>query len=142
VLLIAGPLDYDPPYVASLRADIRTMGLESAVRLLGARDDVPHLLGAGDGFAFASQHEGSPNAVLEALAAGLPVVSTVFESVVDVERLAPGRITVVAEDPDAVARALAAMPAPGTVPAAIRRLSLEAIAAAYARLYYDVVAEA
>jgi glycosyltransferase involved in cell wall biosynthesis len=142
VLLIAGPLDYDEPYVASLRDDVRALGLQDTVRLLGARDDVPRLLGAGDAFAFASHHEGSPNAVLEALAAGLPVVSTVFESVVDVARLAPDRVTVVAEEPDTIARALATTPAPGELPDTVRALSLDAIAARYARLYDDLMADA
>lgn len=141
VLLIAGPLNYDESYVASLRDDIRALGLEDTVRLLGARDDVPRLLGAGDAFAFASLHEGSPNAVLEALAAGLPVVSTVFESVVDVARLAPARVAIVAEEPATVARALAATPAPGEVPDTMRDLSLERTAARYAGLYHDLMAE-
>jgi glycosyltransferase involved in cell wall biosynthesis len=46
------------------------------VHLLGVRDDVPDLLAAGDIFALASHWEGFPLAIIEAMAAGLPVVAT------------------------------------------------------------------
>jgi glycosyltransferase involved in cell wall biosynthesis len=142
LLIVAGPLHYDEAYVAALRSDVETLGLQDAVRILGPRDDIPGLLAAGDTFAFASHHEGSPNAVLEALAVGLPVVSTTFESIVDVERLAPERVAVVAEDPDAVALALADAPSPGTVPPGMTDLSLETIALRYQRVYLELLADA
>lgn len=46
------------------------------VHLLGARRDVPDILVAADVFALASDWEGYPLAVLEAMAAGLPVCAT------------------------------------------------------------------
>jgi len=46
------------------------------VHLLGVRADVPDLLAACDIFALASDYEGLPVAVIEAMAAGLPVVAT------------------------------------------------------------------
>jgi glycosyltransferase involved in cell wall biosynthesis len=52
------------------------LGLDHRVHWLGHRNDVPKLLGAADAFALTSQHEGTPSALLEALAAGLPVIST------------------------------------------------------------------
>lgn len=46
------------------------------VRFLGERNDVADLLAASDVFALASHEEGSPNAVIEAMAAGLATVVT------------------------------------------------------------------
>jgi glycosyltransferase involved in cell wall biosynthesis len=50
--------------------------LGDAVRFLGTRDDVPDLLASAECVLLASDYEGCPLAVLEALAAGVPVVAT------------------------------------------------------------------
>ncbi len=71
-LLIAG----DGPDRARLEREIAASGNPAAVRLLGWREDVPELLAAADAFVFPSRTEGMPNAVLEALAAGMPVVAS------------------------------------------------------------------
>ncbi len=56
---------------------IRTqMGLEGAVALLGQRADVPELLAGAGLFLLASISEGTPITLLEAMAAGLPIVAT------------------------------------------------------------------
>ncbi len=52
------------------------LGLGDAVHWLGPRGDVPDVLAAADLAISASHQEGSSNAVLEAMAAGLPVVGT------------------------------------------------------------------
>ncbi len=51
-------------------------GLTCAIILAGAREDVPRLLRAMDVFALPSLSEGMPGAILEAMAASLPVVAT------------------------------------------------------------------
>lgn len=71
--------------------------LEGRVRLLGRRADVPELLPAFDLFALASAKEEMPMAVLEAMAAGLPVLAVevggMNELVIEGETgfLVPGR---------------------------------------------------
>jgi glycosyltransferase involved in cell wall biosynthesis len=59
---------------ARRRAERR--GVQGRVRFLGVRTDVAEMLSACDIFALASDWEGSPLAVVEAMAAGLPVVAT------------------------------------------------------------------
>ena len=54
----------------------RELHLDSAVRFLGVRDDVPALLDAADGYVMSSAWEGLPMVLLEASASGLPVVTT------------------------------------------------------------------
>jgi glycosyltransferase involved in cell wall biosynthesis len=64
------------PLKAGLRREVRKRGLESAVRFLGWRDDVPVLLAAADLLVLPSLFEGLPLIILEAMAAGRPVVAT------------------------------------------------------------------
>ncbi|MEW6290663.1 MAG: glycosyltransferase [Thermodesulfobacteriota bacterium] len=54
----------------------RELGIADEISLLGHVADIPKFLAALDGFAMPSRHEGFPLAVLEALAAGLPVVAS------------------------------------------------------------------
>ena len=51
-------------------------GVADRVRFLGQRADVPEILQASDIFVLNSKSEGMSNALLEALAAGLPCVAT------------------------------------------------------------------
>jgi glycosyltransferase involved in cell wall biosynthesis len=59
-----------------LTAYIREHSLERCVHLLGKRNEVPECLAASDVFVLSSNWEGNPLAVMEAMAAGLPVVAT------------------------------------------------------------------
>jgi glycosyltransferase involved in cell wall biosynthesis len=66
----------DGPERAPLVAEAERLGVADRVRFLGRREDVPQLLAACDVFALPSLYEGSSLAVLEAMAAGIPIVSS------------------------------------------------------------------
>ena len=63
---------------ADLSAQIISSGLQDNVHLIGPVDhkDIPRWLGASDLLCLPSIREGMPNVVLEALAAGLPIVGS------------------------------------------------------------------
>lgn len=61
---------------ARLQALIDSHGVGHRVKLLGHRDDVPALLAASNLFVISSHYEGCPYTLVEALHAGIPVVST------------------------------------------------------------------
>jgi len=61
---------------ARIEDQIRRLRLEGSVHLLGSREDVRPVLWASDVGALTSDSEGFPNAILEYMAAGLPVVAT------------------------------------------------------------------
>ncbi|MFA6147325.1 MAG: glycosyltransferase [bacterium] len=87
----------DSGTMEATKARVRERGIEGAVRFAGGRTDVPDLLRASDLFVHPSREEGFSNAILEAMAAGLPVVACDVggnpEAVVDGEtgRLVPPR---------------------------------------------------
>ncbi len=54
----------------------RALGLASSVRFLGVRRDIPEVMSAADGYVMSSAWEGMPIVLLEAAAAGLPIVAT------------------------------------------------------------------
>jgi glycosyltransferase involved in cell wall biosynthesis len=53
------------------------LGLGSAVRFLGVRNDVQAIMSAADGYVMSSAWEGMPVVLLEAAAAALPIVATI-----------------------------------------------------------------
>jgi glycosyltransferase involved in cell wall biosynthesis len=64
------------PELGAIRAVLREQGQEGRVRLLGLRRDVARLLSGADLSLLTSISEGIPLTVIEAMGAGLPVVST------------------------------------------------------------------
>jgi glycosyltransferase involved in cell wall biosynthesis len=71
-LIVAG----DGPLLPALTELAGSLGITASAHLLGMRRDVPEILNALDVFAMSSDTEGLPLVVLEAMATGLPVVST------------------------------------------------------------------
>jgi glycosyltransferase involved in cell wall biosynthesis len=121
--------------------------LNSRVRFLGHRDDVPDLIDGADLLVLPSRYEGLPNVVLEAMMRGKPVVATAApgtdEVVVDGET---GRLVGVG-DVKSLARALRDLaddPRRGAAlgEAGRRRASeafgLDRMVAEYADLYHDL----
>lgn len=72
VLCIAG----DGSLREHVKSLMRSMGLESRVRLLGRQENIPGLMNAADGFVLSSAWEGFGLVVAEAMACQLPVVVT------------------------------------------------------------------
>jgi sugar transferase (PEP-CTERM/EpsH1 system associated) len=101
-LVIAG----EGPQRAGLEARIAHLKLENRVRLLGNRTDVPALLAEFDIFALSSIAEGMPGVLLEAMAAGLPVVATDVGGVGEVVSRGQSGLLVPARDIRALSNAL------------------------------------
>lgn len=59
-----------------LQKQIDSMGLQGKVFLMGATSTVEKVLETADLFVLSSDYEGMPNALMEAMAAGVPCVST------------------------------------------------------------------
>ena len=73
VLLLAGR--FDDMYIP-LKSLVSELGIEKCVQFLGQVNDTSGLLSAVDLGVFSSRSEGSPNGVLECMAAGLAMVAT------------------------------------------------------------------
>jgi glycosyltransferase involved in cell wall biosynthesis len=102
VLLIAGE--------GVLRQELETQALDlhisERVKLLGVRDDVPLLMSFAEIFLFPSRFEGMPNALLEAMGYGLPVIATAVQGVDEIIRDGENGIIVPIDDPRAVSNAI------------------------------------
>lgn len=150
-LVIAG----EGPRKADLEAQIERLGLTGRVSLLGARRDVPSLLGAADAYASASLQEGHPLSLLEAMATELPVVAprlpTIEEIAMDDAPLLygpPKDGAPTSHDPADVARGLTEAIArldelrakvKRARPAIAERYSLDAMNRNHARLYDELL---
>jgi glycosyltransferase involved in cell wall biosynthesis len=89
-----------------LEEQARGLGLGDAVRFTGFRDDVTALLQAADLFVLPSLREGMPNAALEAMAAGLPIVACAVDGVPEAVADGETGLLVPPGSPDALADAL------------------------------------
>jgi glycosyltransferase involved in cell wall biosynthesis len=96
----------DGPLRTEAEALAAGLGIAGAVRFLGTRDDVPELLAEAECALLASDYEGSPLAVVEAMAASVAVVATKVGGVGELVR--PGATGAIAPkgDAEALARAL------------------------------------
>jgi len=99
-LLLAG----DGPEAEPLKRLSETLGVSDRIEFLGYREDVQQLLAQSDLYVTPSRSEGMSNSILEAMAAGVPVVATDVggnrELLGDTGRIVPP------EDPAALAAAI------------------------------------
>jgi glycosyltransferase involved in cell wall biosynthesis len=94
-------------YRTQVTALLRELDLEAVVDLRGFRRDVAAELERMDLFVLPSLHEGLPMAVLEAMAAGVPVVASRVGAVTEVIRDGVDGLLVEPGDPDELAAGVA-----------------------------------
>ena len=128
-----------------LRARSRELGIESRVRWHGAVPDAWQYFRAFDAYCLSSHTEGTPIALLEAMAAGVPIIATRVGGVPDVVGDSEAFL-VPAADPVALSRAMSAAVSDDRremVAAASRRMSsqfgLDSWLDSYESLYRDLL---
>lgn len=104
VLLLAGGGELE----ADLRAQAARLGIADAVTFLGYRRDLDRIATASDLAVLSSDNEGTPVSLIEAAAAGLPMLSTEVGGVAEIVTPQTGRL-VPAGDPQAFGAALSAL---------------------------------
>jgi glycosyltransferase involved in cell wall biosynthesis len=97
------------PLEAEMRAMHARLGLGDRVLLLGQRSDAVRVLAACDVFTMASDNEGLPVALMEALALGLPVAMTDVGGIPDAVTDGVEGLLVPPKQPAALADAIAAI---------------------------------
>ena len=101
-LVIAG----DGPLRKSLESQSRQLGIVKAVTFLGQIEKVPEFLAAIDLFVLPSHMEGLCQALIEALAAGIPCIATRAGGIPDVIEDGRSGLLVPPRDPNALAYAV------------------------------------
>ncbi|MEX2446312.1 MAG: glycosyltransferase, partial [Dehalococcoidia bacterium] len=134
-LVIAG----DGPERPRLQQLAAEAGCADAVHLLGFVEDVPAVLAASDALVHASAAEGVPQVVIQALAAGAPVLAT---DVVGLREVPDAPVTIVRANGDGLldaARGFVSAPRPQPVPlAALDAWRPSSVHDELARLHADV----
>ncbi len=88
VFLVVG----DGPERCALERQAAALGGSGRVRFLGHRRDVPRILGASSLFVLASHGDAFPTVLLEAMAAGLPVVASDVGGIPEIVEAETGRL--------------------------------------------------
>ena len=134
---------------SELERQIGTSGLQERVHLLGTRVDVPEILNAADVFVLSSDYEGNPLSVMEAMAAGKPVICTAVGGVPELVEDRGCGLLVPPRDPKALSEAMSHMlenpnarKSMGEKSArrAVERFDLRTMTEAYEDLYRSLIA--
>ena len=128
-LVICGRGEEEGP----LRALAAELGIAERVHLLGLRSDVADVLAAGDLYVMPSLSEGLPLALVEAMAAGLPIVASNVGGIPEVVADGIEAVLTPADDAPALAGAIGAL-----LGDASRRGRMGTAARARARRDFDV----
>ena len=104
-LLIVG----EGPLRGALERQIAELNLGHAVTLLGYRNDVPRLVKAFDLFVLSSSEEGLGTSILDAMAAGVPVVATRAGGIPEMVHDNDTGLLAPIGDPEALAHAMTTM---------------------------------
>ncbi len=97
----------DGPLRSALVAQAQSLQIERQVAFLGFRDDVAACLQAADCFVMTSKTEGLPVSLLEAMAAGLPIVASDVGGVPEALGDPPAGVLIAPEDTEGLSNALA-----------------------------------
>ena len=101
-LIVAGP----GPLQAQLACMVKALDMGGSVEFVGFQSDVPAVLHRGSIATLPSRWEGMPNAVLEAMACGLPCVATRVSGTEDIITHGVNGLLVEPEDYQGMAQAL------------------------------------
>jgi glycosyltransferase involved in cell wall biosynthesis len=139
----------DGPDRAPLEAQAASQPGGDRVRFLGRREDVPQLLQGAFGLVLSSQWEGMPNVVLEAMAAGKPVVATAVEGTAELIADGATGLRVLVGDSEALAGAILRLTDDRALSEALgekaqdsvaKSFTIDAMAANYVTLYRELLA--
>jgi L-malate glycosyltransferase len=129
----------DGPCRDPLVERVRSLGIERAFTFRGHRNDIPACLAAADIFVLPSRSEAFPNAVLEAMAAGLPIVASAVGGIVELITDNRTGLLVPADDPASLCARLVRLMADSSLGS---RLGDAARSEAHSRYSFDrMVAE-
>ncbi len=148
VLVLAG--EAGTRYAARLRERVRAAGVAARVVFPGVIREVPDVLAAFDLFVLPSHSEGMSNALIEAMAAGRPIVATRVGGAEECLAGGEAGVLVPARDPAALGRAIGDLLADGPRRRALataaasrarREYALDRMVAQYEDLYRNVLGE-
>jgi len=94
------------PLKELLVQDVKDSGMEDRFLFLGFREDIPYILSKTDIFVLPSLFEGLPLTVLEAMAAGKPVIASNVSGIVEEVRNGETGILIPPGDPVALSKAI------------------------------------
>ncbi len=148
-LIVGQPVPTEPDLPAQLQDQIHQLGLADRIILTGGREDALLLMQRFDVFCLTSYSEGTPNALLEAMAAGCPVVATPVGDVPHIIQAGENGLLVNIDDAGALAEAVSRLLTDVDLAERMGRsgrrtveeqFSCSLMASAMERLYHEAVA--